>query len=72
MSERIRIGGKTQADLDAEYAEEDRQRTNAIARTYLQETDWYVIRETETGTPAPRELHVLRQVARNRIVENVE
>ncbi len=64
---RIKIGGKTQADLDAEFAEEERLRINAEARTYLRDTDWYVIRETETGTPAPRELHALRQAARDRV-----
>ena len=65
--ERVRMGGKTQADIDAEAREAKRVRINDEARAYLRDTDWYVIRETETGTPAPRGLSATRQAARDRV-----
>ena len=42
--------------------------TNASALKYLLETDWYVLRMMDVGTPLPDEMHVLRQQARDRIV----
>ena len=45
--ERVRIGGKTQADVDAEAREEERVRVNDAERAYLRETDWVVLRAME-------------------------
>ena len=68
--DRIRVGGKTQADLDAERAEEERLRINDEARAYLRETDWYFIRQAETGAVMPDEIRDERQAARARVEEH--
>ena len=67
MSERIKIGGKTRADLDAEHAEEERVRVNDEARAYLRETDWYIIRQAETGAKTPDGTREKRRAARARV-----
>jgi hypothetical protein len=46
--DRIKIGGKTQSDLDAEHAEEERLRMSDEARAYLCKTDWPVIKAMES------------------------
>lgn len=42
---------------------------NEQSRKYLASTDWYVIRETETGIPCPAEIKTQRTAARLAIVE---
>jgi len=42
---------------------------NDEARRYLSETDWYVIRQQETGVEIPVDILTERQAARNRIVD---
>ncbi|MCG6428401.1 hypothetical protein [Vibrio parahaemolyticus] len=50
------IGGhRAQFDIDADY------------RRYLKETDWYVIREQETGEPIPDEIKQNRAIAREKV-----
>ncbi|HCE2656917.1 TPA: hypothetical protein NKQ64_004496 [Vibrio parahaemolyticus] len=50
------IGGKrAQFDIDNDY------------RLYLKETDWYVIREQETGEPIPEEIKQNRATAREKV-----
>ena len=41
----------------------ENERAAAIA--YLKETDWYVIRQVETGSPVPDEIKEKRLDARN-------
>ena len=65
--DRVKIGGKTQADLDAEQREEERVRINDEARAYLRETDWYIIRRAEARKPIPEGLSKRRQAARDRV-----
>ncbi len=36
----------------------------AQARSYLAETDWYVVRAAETGAPVPEEILAARATAR--------
>lgn len=43
-------------------------KTNAEARQYLASTDWYVIRQQETGKPIPVDILAARQAARNSII----
>lgn len=43
---------------------EARRQASITARAYLASTDWYVIRETETGVPCPEDVKVLRANAR--------
>jgi hypothetical protein len=50
------LGGKrAQFDIDNDY------------RRYLKETDWYVIREQETGEPIPEEIKLNRAKAREAV-----
>ena len=44
------------------------EQINAESRAYLESTDWYIIRQTETGQPAPDEILTQRQVAREAII----
>lgn len=67
MSERIKIGGKTQKQLDAEHAAEEQVRMSEEARAYLRDTDWYVLRLVETNVIIPREVREKRQAARDRV-----
>lgn len=55
--------GRPQHEIDADLAE-----ARAIeAREYLDSTDWYVIREVETGKPMPDDVRIKREEARNAI-----
>lgn len=42
---------------------------NSQARAYLANTDWYVVRFTETGTPIPDDIRAAREAARASVVE---
>lgn len=41
---------------------------NAAARRYLSDTDWYVIRQIETGVAIPLDITRLREEARLKVV----
>ena len=45
-------------------AEQDRKRINTESLIYLAETDWYVIRNQETGIPVPADVLERRAAAR--------
>lgn len=40
---------------------------NAAARAYLAETDWYVVRHSETGKAIPEEILTARSAARAKV-----
>lgn len=44
------------------------EKINMEAQNYLASTDWYIIRELETGVPCPQEIKTARAAARARIV----
>ena len=69
--ERLKVGGRTQAQVDAERQAEEQRTASDEARAYLRETDWYVIRYAELGTKGtiPDEIRTKRNAARNTIVE---
>ncbi len=67
----IRMTGKTRADLDAEAAEVARTERNEAARAYLRETDWYIIRNIETGAAVPSEVIERRTAERAKVVHGV-
>lgn len=50
-------------------AEQLQQQVNAEARAYLSSTDWYVLRQQETGIAIPAEILELRAEARARVIE---
>lgn len=45
------------------------ERINLNAKQFLKDTDWYIIREQETGIPCPQEIKDARAEARQQIVE---
>ena len=51
-----------------EKVEQERMTTNAIARKYLADTDWYITRKIETGIAVPAEISALRAEARLKVV----
>ena len=53
------------ADIKAaEAAQAEQEAINTAARAYLESTDWYLVRELETGVPTPQEIRDARQQAR--------
>ncbi len=55
---------------DATSSVEDTQVSlNNKARTYLAQTDWYVIRSTETGVSVPADVSAKRAESRASIIE---
>lgn len=57
------------ADPPAPTEEELQVVKNQEARAYLAATDWYVIRNQETGVAIPEEIAIKRQEAREQIIE---
>lgn len=60
-------------DFSVEYSDvvdnSAQEAANAAARKYLADTDWYCIREFETGIPCPQEIKDARQAARDSIID---
>ena len=67
--ERLKVGGKTQAQVDAEREAEQRQTASDEALAYLRETDWYMIRAMENAGQIPDEIREKRREARDRVKE---
>lgn len=61
-------GNKVDYDLEAVKAEVAKQQLNQESRSYLSLTDWYVIRQQETGVAIPQDILDARQAAREAIV----
>lgn len=58
---------KTQAEKDA-YDEAHPPTTEQLqeeARQYLLDTDWYIVRQMDNGTPCPQEVKDAREAARD-------
>ena len=56
------------ADMKAtESAQAEQDATNKEARAYLDSTDWYLVREMETGIPTPQQIKDARQEARLKV-----
>lgn len=54
----------TQAELDQQAIDT----TNAESRAYLASTDWYVIRQQETGVAIPQDILDARNLARSKVI----
>lgn len=52
-----------------QIAQQNQAKTNAASLAYLAETDWYVTRHAENGTPIPIDVVTKRQAARDAIVK---
>lgn len=61
-------GNPILVDLPAPTEAEIQQQKNAEARAYLASTDWYVIRQQETGVSIPPDILTSRQAARDSII----
>ncbi len=58
------------AEMKAEEATQAEQGAiDTEARAYLASTDWYLVREMETGVPTPQEVKDARQDARLKVSE---
>lgn len=56
--------------LELNFVKEDiKEREIEQLKNYLRETDWYSVREAETGKPMPEDVRTARQSARDRISE---
>ena len=55
---------KTAEDLAADAEAAQRARDAIAARRFLADTDWMVIRATETGKPMPEDVAAQREQAR--------
>lgn len=55
--------------LDNATAVKSQSVINAEARAYLASTDWYVIRQQETGEPIPKDILIERSRRRAEVVE---
>jgi len=58
------------ADKAAARAMRGRETERALARNYLAETDWYVIRAADTGEPMPAPVRARRIAARQMLSED--
>ena len=58
------------AEMKAEEANQAEQDAiDTEAKAYLASTDWYLVREMETGVPTPQEIKDARQEARLKVSE---
>lgn len=65
----MKLSGKTLRDIFAEEAAKEAARVNEEARAYLAATDWYIVREAETGRHVPQEVLDKRAAARATVKE---
>jgi len=54
-------------EAEAEELVYDQRRTNQEARQYLTSTDWYIVRQTETGVEVPAEVLTKRAEVRAKV-----
>ena len=59
---------KTAEQKEREAAHTEQERINREARSYLSETDWYVLRFQETGVEIPEDVLTKRAEAREKVV----
>jgi hypothetical protein len=58
---------KTLEQVEQELAQQEQERINNESQEYLKSTDWYVVRQQETGVAIPQDILDARQAARNTI-----
>lgn len=65
----VKYGTTTPSDSQVQELDDESAvfRSNKDARKYLADTDWYVVRKTETGEAIPDDITTARQEARDRI-----
>tara|TARA_E500000318_G_C3495695_1_gene186290 strand:+ start:487 stop:819 length:333 start_codon:yes stop_codon:yes gene_type:complete len=60
---------KVKADMDKQDSFANQAIINQMAKTYLAETDWYVIRAAEGGTAVPSDITTKRSQERAKVIE---
>tara|TARA_R100001510_G_C7593884_1_gene162697 strand:+ start:548 stop:880 length:333 start_codon:yes stop_codon:yes gene_type:complete len=60
---------KVKADMDKQDSFANQAKINQTAKTYLAQTDWYVIRAAEGGTAVPSDITTKRAQERAKIIE---
>lgn len=60
---------KTAEQKAEEQAKAEQEELNREARAYLASTDWYVVRQQETGQPVPSDVQAMRSAARAQVIE---
>jgi len=65
----MKYDGLTQAQVDERDAKLKQEEANREAREYLTSTDWYVVRNAETGAEIPSEVLKKRAEARSAVKE---
>ena len=66
VSEVLEMPVSTLLGETVDEKEKNEQRINEF-ESYLRKTDWYAIRQADTGTPIPEEIKTNRQQARSEI-----
>jgi len=59
--------GITTAMMELDISNREKELSNEQHLTYLQETDWYVVRKADTGVAIPTDVSTKRQAAREAI-----
>ena len=59
---------KTPEQVEQEKAQQEQEQINNESREYLKSTDWYVVRQQETGVAIPQDILDARQAARESII----
>ncbi len=59
--------GITTAMMELDISNREKELSNEQHLTYLQETDWYVVRKADTGVAIPTDVSNKRQAAREAI-----
>jgi hypothetical protein len=63
----VKITDKQAEKLKEPTSEQLQEAANSAALAYLSQTDWYVVRKTETGVEIPADILAKRQEARDSI-----
>ena len=64
----VKLRGQYTVEITDVTAQVAQQQINRDAEEYLTSTDWYIIREVDSGVSCPSDIRSLREQARQRIV----
>lgn len=62
--------GITEVEITKRMDAVEQQTASDEAQVYLRETDWYVLRNVETGAPIPKAIREKRQAARECVTQS--
>jgi hypothetical protein len=64
-----KLNWKSQADIEIEQSNESKQKEIEALKQQLADTDFYFIRQLDTGVPIPTEVKNQRKLTRQRLNE---